>query len=71
MNNDIIQGKLTQFKGHALKIWGKITHDDWDSINGDREILVGRLQERYGWAKDEAESRVAEQISEWEKSSRS
>jgi uncharacterized protein YjbJ (UPF0337 family) len=70
MNKDIIQGNWTELKGKALKTWGKLTDDDLDVIEGRREELVGRLQARYGWAKDEAERRVTEQASEWEKTFR-
>ena len=67
MNKDIIQGKWTQYKGMALKTWGRLTHDDMDVIEGREEELVGRLQERYGWAKDEAQAKVRSQIAQWDK----
>lgn len=70
MNKDIIQGNWTQLKGKALKTWGKLTDDDLDVIAGRQEELVGRLQARYGWAREEAEQRVNDQISEWEKTMR-
>lgn len=70
MNKDIIQGNWTQFKGKALQAWGKLTNDDLDVIDGRQEELVGRLQARYGWAKEEAERRVTDQVAEWEKSTR-
>ncbi|PZP39859.1 MAG: CsbD family protein [Pseudomonas fluorescens] len=67
MNKDILQGKWTQYKGMALKSWGKLTNDDVDVMEGRAEELVGRLQERYGWAREEAERRVTEQVAEWDK----
>ena len=70
MNKDIIQGNWTQLKGKALQAWGKLTNDDLDVIDGRQEELVGRLQARYGWAKEEAERRVTEQVAEWEKNIR-
>jgi uncharacterized protein YjbJ (UPF0337 family) len=38
--------------------WGDLTDDDIDRIAGQREQLVGRVQERYGCAKEEAERQV-------------
>lgn len=55
MNRDIIQGKWTQLKGSIKAKWNKLTDDDLGRIEGNREYLIGRLQERYGWQKDQAE----------------
>jgi len=60
MNWDRIEGNWKQMKGNALEHWGKLTDDDVDVANGNREKLVGRVQERYGIAKDEAERQVDE-----------
>lgn len=58
MNWDQIKGNWTQVKGQAQQQWGKLTNDDLDIIEGKREELVGRVQERYGIAKEEAEKQV-------------
>lgn len=58
MNKDIIEGKWEQVKGGVQKQWGKLTDDDLDVINGDMKILSGKLQERYGWNKEEAEKEL-------------
>lgn len=58
MNWDQIKGKWKQAKGQAQQKWGELTNDDLDVIDGNREELVGRVQERYGIAKDEAERQV-------------
>ncbi len=60
MNWDQIQGSWKQFRGQVKQQWGKLTDDDLDYISGKREELVGRLQKRYGIAKDEAERQVDE-----------
>ncbi len=60
MNWDIIEGKWEQFKGEAQKQWGKITDDEWKQARGSRDKLTGKLQEHYGWAKNDAESKVDE-----------
>ena len=58
MNWDQIKGKWTQFKGKAKEQWGDLTDDDLDRAEGGRDQLVGRIQERYGIAKEEAERQV-------------
>ena len=60
MNWDQIEGKWKEIKGQARQKWGKLTNDDLDVINGKREELVGRVQNRYGMAKEEAEKQVKE-----------
>lgn len=70
MNKDIFEGKYTQYKGMILKTWGKLTRDDVDVAEGTEEILIGRLQERYGWARDEARNRVTDEFAKWEKPAR-
>ena len=62
MNEDIAKGNWKQFKGKVKEQWGKLTDDDIDVIDGKREQLVGKVQERSGIAKDEAEK----QVSDWE-----
>jgi uncharacterized protein YjbJ (UPF0337 family) len=58
MNNDIIQGNWNQLRGKIQQQWGKLTGDDLDKIEGKRKELVGRVQERYGYARDQAEKEV-------------
>jgi uncharacterized protein YjbJ (UPF0337 family) len=62
MNWDQIQGKWRQFKGSAKRQWGKFTDDDLEYIAGHRETLIGKLQERYGLAKEEAQKRADEWV---------
>jgi len=58
MNNDILAGNWKQFKGNMREQWGKLTDDDLDVAAGRRDQVVGKLQERYGIAKDEAERQM-------------
>jgi uncharacterized protein YjbJ (UPF0337 family) len=60
MNWDRIEGKWKQAKGKIKEQWAKLTDDDLEFINGKRDQLVGRIQERCGIAKDEAERQVNE-----------
>jgi uncharacterized protein YjbJ (UPF0337 family) len=60
MNWDRIQGNWKQVAGKAKTQWGKLTDDDFDVVAGQRDQLTGKIQERYGIAKEEAEKQVAE-----------
>ena len=64
MNWDQIQGKWKQLKGEIQSRWGKLTDDEIDWIDGNREKLVGKLQEKYGYAKEEAEREADEFMNE-------
>jgi uncharacterized protein YjbJ (UPF0337 family) len=55
MNKDITGGNFKQLKGKIKQQWGKLTDDEIDQMEGHAEILAGKLQERYGLAKDDAE----------------
>ena len=58
MNEDIIKGKWKQLKGEAKRQWGKLTVDDLDIAEGNRDYLVGKIQERTGRARNEIEREV-------------
>ena len=58
MNNDTIRGQWKQLSGQIKKQWGKLTDNDLKVIEGNADMLAGRLQERYGVARDEAERQV-------------
>jgi uncharacterized protein YjbJ (UPF0337 family) len=60
MNWDRVEGNWKQFKGQVQQSWGRLTDDDLDLVEGKHTELVGRIQERYGIAKDEAERQVDE-----------
>jgi uncharacterized protein YjbJ (UPF0337 family) len=58
MNWDRVEGNWKQFQGNVQKQWGKLTDDDLTVIEGRRTELAGKLQERYGYAKDQAEKEI-------------
>ena len=58
MNDDRMEGNWKQFKGKVKEQWGKLTDDDLDVIAGRRDQLVGKIQERHGIARDEAERQI-------------
>lgn len=64
MNWDQVKGKWKQAKGTAKTQWGKLTDDELTQIEGNRDKLVGKVQEKYGIAKEEAEK----QVDDWAKS---
>nr|WP_024965994.1 CsbD family protein [Pantoea sp. IMH] len=62
MNSDEAGGNWKQLKGKVKEQWGKLTDDDMTVVEGKRDQLVGKIQERYGYAKDQAEK----EVSDWE-----
>lgn len=58
MNEDILEGMWKQFRGEVKQLWGSLTDDDLDVIDGKRDVLIGKLQERYGYSREEAETEV-------------
>lgn len=60
MNSDILKGKWSQLRGRVKERWGNLTDDDLDVIDGHSEHLLGKLQERYGWKKEEAQQELRE-----------
>jgi uncharacterized protein YjbJ (UPF0337 family) len=63
MNKNQLKGNWLQLKGTVKEKWGDLTDDEVEQIAGDRDILLGKIQEKYGIAQEEAEK----QIEEWEK----
>ena len=61
MNWEQVQGQWKQLKGKLKMKWGRLTDDDLDVIAGQKDILVGKIQERYGLKKEEA----LRQVEEW------
>jgi uncharacterized protein YjbJ (UPF0337 family) len=61
MNSDEMRGKWNQLKGSVKQQWAKLTDDDLTAIDGQRDKLVGKIQERYGIAREEAER----QLNQW------
>ena len=58
MNWDRVQGDWKQFTGKVKEKWGKLTDDDLTVINGNREQLEGKIQARYGQAKDQTKKDI-------------
>ena len=54
MNTDTVQGKWKQMKGALKQRWGKLTDDDLTTLSGKKDELIGKLQERYGYTREQA-----------------
>ena len=60
MNSDQMKGNWKQFVGKAKENWGKLTDNDWTVVEGKRDQLVGKIQERYGITREEAERQLGD-----------
>jgi uncharacterized protein YjbJ (UPF0337 family) len=60
MNNDTLQGKWRQLRGNIKTVFGKLTDDDLLQADGNADKIMGKMQERYGYTKEQAQT-------EWEK----
>ncbi len=58
MNWDQIEGNWKQVRGKVRAKWGELTDDEIDRIKGERDILIGKIQEKYGLAREDAEREV-------------
>jgi uncharacterized protein YjbJ (UPF0337 family) len=65
MNDDVFTGQWRQLRGSVKSWWGRLTDDDLDRIGGQKDKLVGLVQERYGQTRDEAEREVERRLSEY------
>ena len=60
MNGNVLQGKWKQITGEAKKRWGKLTGNKLSAIRGDRDRLLGLIQEKYGYAREKAGRKVGQ-----------
>jgi uncharacterized protein YjbJ (UPF0337 family) len=60
VNTDIFKGKWEQLKGKVRTKWGKLTDDDVTQVGGKKDNLIGKLRERYGYSKEDAEREIEE-----------
>ncbi|MDD5323364.1 MAG: CsbD family protein [Methylococcales bacterium] len=58
MNWNQIEGNWKQFKGKVKETWGDLTDDELEEIAGKRDVLLGKIQEKYGIKQDEADKRI-------------
>ena len=60
MHSDQMMGNWKQFVGKAKEKWGRLTNNDWQMVEGKRDQLVGKIQERYGITREEAERQLGD-----------
>ena len=65
MNKDILMGKWKQLRGKVKEQWGELTDDQLDKAEGRFDRVSGLLQEKYGYAKDEADRMLNESMDRW------
>lgn len=66
LNNDIFEGKWKQIRGEAKAWWGNLTDNDLDRAAGKFDVLVGILQEKYGYTREQAADEVNKRVSDFE-----
>ncbi len=65
MNEDVLKGKWKEIKGGVKEQWGKLTDDDLTQVEGNKDKLLGLLQQKYGYAKDKAEQEYKDFIARY------
>ena len=65
MNHDILAGRWKQMRGELKTWWGNLTDDDFERIGGQKDKLIGLLQERYGYSREQAEQEVERRLLEY------
>ena len=70
MNQDIFEGQWKQMRGELKSWWGKIADDDLDRIGGQKDRLIGLVQERYGYTRDQAAEDVERRFNEFAEKTR-
>jgi len=70
MNEDTFEGKWKQAKGQVKQWWGELTDDDLLQVEGNRDKLVGKLQERYGYTRQRADDEVNRRFNDYERQTR-
>jgi uncharacterized protein YjbJ (UPF0337 family) len=66
MNKHILEGKWKQVRGEAKAWWGKLNDNDLDRVAGKFEVLVGLLQEKYGYTRQQAVDEIDERVTNYE-----
>ena len=65
MNWDQVVGNRKQFNDKVRETWGKFSDDELDALHGTREEFVGKLQEKYGLKREDAEKELDEHLGKW------
>jgi uncharacterized protein YjbJ (UPF0337 family) len=68
MNKDVLEGKWKRIRGQAKVWWGELNDDDLDRATGRLEVLIGLLQEKYGYTRKDAADEIVMRVAEFEAS---
>lgn len=66
MNDSILSGKWREIKGEVKKAWGELTENEIDRTEGNTQSLIGLLQQKFGYAKEEAQSKIDSLIEKYQ-----
>jgi uncharacterized protein YjbJ (UPF0337 family) len=66
MNKHILEGNWKQMRGEAKAWWGKLTDNDLDRVSGKFEVLVGLLEEKYGYTREQAADEIDRRVTNYE-----
>lgn len=66
-NKDVLAGKWKQARGLVKQWWGKLTDDDLERVSGHTDVLIGMIQERYGYTREQAEKQVSQFMEQLDK----
>lgn len=66
-NKDVLAGKWKQARGLVKQWWGKLTDDDLERVSGHADVLIGMIQERYGYTREQAEKQVSQFMEQLDK----
>ena len=64
MNKDIFEGKWKEMRGQAKEWWGELTDDDLEKAGGNADQIVGLLQQKYGYTREQAEEEINKRMEE-------
>jgi uncharacterized protein YjbJ (UPF0337 family) len=67
MNDDILKGNAKKLRGQMREWWGKLTDDDLEQAAGKKDKLIGKLQERYGYSREQAQQEVERRMGDQDK----
>ena len=68
MNEDVFAGQWRELKGTLRSWWGNLTDDDFEWVGGQKDRLIGLLQQKYGWTRDQAQEDVDRRLRDYESS---
>jgi uncharacterized protein YjbJ (UPF0337 family) len=68
MNENIVEGQWKMIRGEIKKQWGKLTDDELDQAEGNRDKLVGLLQKKYGYTQEKAQQEYDDFVNTWSRS---